>query len=154
MSSDFPPIFTAHYILWSQSGRTARYCGRVDPLTTWVIALVGLTALNALGWGWNTLRGTDARMQATCDAATSISREALTRLETLESQKAGDRMEHLRQVEELAGLVADNERVRASAAAAVNRRERKAQAHVTQEEVPPDRESQIAAARRHFSATG
>ena len=123
----------------------------VEPTT---VALIGLTALNALGWAYNTLRGRDAHLRATSNAALTISRQALTRLETLETQKTGDRLEHLRQVEELTGLVADVERVRASAATAVQRRERKERQHVAQEEVPTDRASIIAAARRQLASSG
>ena len=143
-----------HYILWSTRTRTTIYSAHVNPVDPTTVALIGLTALNALGWGWNTFRGRDARLRATSGAALALAREACDTVDTLKTQKTGDRLEHARQVEELVGLVADVERVRASAASAVNRRERKERQHVAQEEVPTDRASIIAAARRQLAASG
>jgi len=118
------------------------------------IALLLVTASNALGLGWVAFRGRDARLGATSDAAYHVAIESQAKVEALASRAAGDRLEHLRQVEELTNLVADIARTRQSADAAVGRRERKERQVEPPEESGTERERSIAHARRHFAQAG
>ena len=141
--------------MWLHLELTTTYGGFVITVDPTTLVLTVLTAFNGLGLIFLAVRGRDAVLRRTSDAAYAISCEVKLAHDQLETQRGGDRLEHIRQVEELTNLVADISRTRQSADAAVSRRERK-QRGPPEDVAPPQdpREASISQARRHFAAVG
>lgn len=143
------------WLAWSSG---TPYGGRVDPLQIVLAMLVAAAISNGLWTAWNTLQSRPALLRAAVDACISQCREIRAAVEEIQARQAGDRIEHLRQVDELTNLVSDVERVRNSAATAVRRREAKetkrGQEGEQEETFGSAREASIAGARRYFAAVG
>lgn len=123
----------------------------MDPTTT---ALIAGTCLNALVICWLAARGSPGVLKRAVTQVIDSNRAMVIAVEQQEARAETQRIEHVKQVNELLDLLENIDRTRRSANASVSRREKKELQVEPSQESGTERERSIAGARRHFAQAG